>query len=236
MKIIIPPREMANQIVKLLKKQRPDAQYVKKVFQYVRESLDLKGGTVQTKKLPELMTEDELKRFYEAVWKGFNRSHMVMLKILLLTGIRNDELVNLTLQDVDLDQMRLRINQGKGGKDRYVLFPRNFRGELAQYISGQQEKGAVYLFETNRLNKYTTRWVREIAKKYARKAGINKRIYPHLFRHQFLTYLTSKGIVDAKIQLISGHKSRDSLSRYQDLSLADVDQEYWDVMEDFPIQ
>ena len=233
---IIPPKEMANQIVKLLKKQRPDAQYVKKVFQYVRESLDLKGGTVQTKKLPELMTEDELKRFYEAVWKGFNRSHMVMLKLLLFTGIRNDELVNLTLQDVDLDQMRLRINQGKGGKDRYVLFPRNFRGELAQYISGQQEKGAVYLFETNRLNKYTTRWVREIAKKYARKAGINKRIYPHLFRHQFLTYLTSKGVVDAKIQLISGHKSRDSLSRYQDLSLADVDQEYWDVMEDFPIQ
>ncbi|MDX2510949.1 MAG: tyrosine-type recombinase/integrase [Desulfobacterales bacterium] len=233
---IIPPKEMANQIVKLFKKQRPDAQYVKKVFQYVRESLDLKGGTVQTKKLPELMTEDELKRFYEAVWKGFNRSHMVMLKLLLFTGIRNDELVNLTLQDVDLDQMRLRINQGKGGKDRYVLFPRNFRGELAQYISGQQEKGAVYLFETNRLNKYTTRWVREIAKKYARKAGINKRIYPHLFRHQFLTYLTSKGIVDAKIQLISGHKSRDSLSRYQDLSLADVDQEYWDVMEDFPIQ
>lgn len=233
---IIPPKEMANQIVKLLKKQRPDAQYVKKVFQYVRESLDLKGGTVQTKKLPELMTEDELKRFYEAVWKGFNRSHMVMLKLLLFTGIRNDELVNLTLQDVDLDQMRLRINQGKGGKDRYVLFPRNFRGELAQYISGQQEKGAVYLFETNRLNKYTTRWVREIAKKYARKAGINKRIYPHLFRHQFLTYLTSKGIVDAKIQLISGHKSRDSLSRYQDLSLADVDQEYWNVMEDFPIQ
>ncbi len=233
---IIPPKEMANQIVKLLKKQRPDAQYVKKVFQYVRESLDLKGGTVQTKQLPELMTEDELKRFYEAVWKGFNRSHMVMLKLLLFTGIRNDELVNLTLQDVDLDQMRLRVNQGKGGKDRYVLFPRNFRGELAQYISGQQEKGAVYLFETNRLNKYTTRWVREIAKKYARKAGINKRIYPHLFRHQFLTYLTSKGIVDAKIQLISGHKSRDSLSRYQDLSLADVDQEYWDVMEDFPIQ
>ena len=124
---IIPPKEMANQIVKLLKKQRPDAQYVKKVFQYVRESLDLKGGTVQTKKLPELMTEDELKRFYETVWKGFNRSHMVMLKLLLFTGIRNDELVNLTLQDVDLDQMRLRINQGKGGKDRYVLFPRNFR-------------------------------------------------------------------------------------------------------------
>jgi integrase/recombinase XerD len=232
----IPPKQMANQITKLLRKQRPDANYVKKVFQYVRESLDLKGEADRSKKLPELMTEDELKRFYEAVWQGFNRSHMVMLKLMLFTGIRNDELVNITIKDVDLDQMRIRINQRKGDKDRYVLFPPYFRGELAQYISVQQEKGAAYLFESNRLTKYSTRWVREIVKKYARKAGINKRIHPHLFRHQLLTYLTSKGIVDAKIQLVSGHKSRDSLSIYQDLSLADVDKEYRKVMEDFPIQ
>ena len=122
------------------------------------------------------------------------------------------------------------------GKDRYVLFPAYFRGELAQYVSVQQEKRAVYLFESNRLKKFTTHWVREIVKKYAHKAGINKRIHPHLFRHQILTYLTSKGIVDAKIQLISGHKSRESLSIYQDLSLADVEKEYWEVMENFPIQ
>ena len=57
----------------------------------------------------------------------------------------------------------------------------------------------------NRRPPFTTRWIREIVKKYARKAGIEKRIHPHLFRHQILTYLTSKGIVDAKIQLISGH-------------------------------
>ena len=132
--------------------------------------------------------------------------------------------------------MKIRINQGKGDKDRYVLFPRYFRGELAQYVSVRQEKGAVYLFESNRLTKFTTRWIREIVKNYARKAGINKGIHPHIFRYQLLTYLTSKGIVDAKIQLISGHKSPDSLTIYKDLSLADVNKEYWEVMEDFPIQ
>ena len=68
------------------------------------------------------------------------------------------------------------------------------------------------------------------------RTDINKRIHPHLFRHQILTYLTGKGIVDAKIQLISGHKSRDSLSICQDLSLADINKEYWEVMKDFPIQ
>jgi integrase/recombinase XerD len=192
--------------------------------------------TVRTKQLPDLLTQDELKHFYTAVWNGFNRDHVVMLKLLLFTGIRNAELANINLDDVDLTQTRIRIDQGKGGKDRYVLFPPYFRGELAMYISIQKEKGAVYLFESNRMSKFTTRWIRGIVKKYAESAGITKRIYPHLFRHQILTYLTSKGIVDAKIQLISGHKNRESLSIYQDMSLADIEKEYWDAMKDFPIQ
>ena len=159
----------------------------------------------------------------------------IVLKLMLFTGIRNDELVNITIKDVDLDQMRIQINQWKGGKDRYVLFPPLLSwgvGSICQCPVG----GAVYLFESNRLTKFTTRWIREIVKNYARKAGINKGIHPHIFRYQLLTYLTSKGIVDAKIQLISGHKSPDSLSIYKDLSLADVNKEYWEVMEDFPIQ
>jgi integrase/recombinase XerD len=233
----ISPKEMAGQLVKLLRKQHPDPNYVKKIFLYVRQDLNLKGGTVRSKKrLPELMTENELNQFYKAVWQASNRAHMVMMKLILFTGIRNEELVNITIKDVDLDSMRIRINHGKGDKDRYVLFPPYFRGELAQYISIQKERNAVYLFESNRVHKFTTRWIREIVKNYARKAGITKRIHPHLFRHQILTYLTSKGIVDAKIQLISGHKNRESLSVYQDLSLADIEKEYWRVMKDFPIQ
>lgn len=232
----VSPKEMAGQLVKLLRKQHPDPNYVKKVFQYIRQNLDLIGGTVRSKRLPELMTENELNQFYKAVWQASNRAHMVMLKLILFTGIRNEELVNITIKDVDLDSMRIRINHGKGDKDRYVLFPQYFRGELAQYVSIQKEHNAVYLFESNRAHKFTTRWIREIVKNYARKAGITKRIHPHLFRHQILTYLTSKGIVDAKIQLISGHKNRESLSVYQDLSLADIEKEYWNVMKDFPIQ
>ena len=231
----IPPKQLADQLVKVIRKQQPDPNYLKKVFQYVRESLDLKGGNVRSKKLPDLMTEDELKRFYKAVWNASNPSHMVMLKLILYTGIRNEELVNITIKDVDLGSMKIRIH-GKGDKDRNVLFPNYFRGELSMYINIQQEKGSVYLFESNRRSKFTTRWIREIVKKYAIEAGITKRIHPHLFRHQILKYLTSKGIIDAKIQLISGHKSRESLSIYQDLSLSDIENEYLEAMKDFPIQ
>jgi integrase/recombinase XerD len=232
----IPPKEMSDRLVKILRKQRPDSNYLKKVFQHIRKTLDIKSTAVSSKTLPELMTNDELKRFYNAVWNLSNRSHLVMLKLMLFTGIRNDELSNITLKDVDLDKIKIRINQGKGKKDRYVLFPPYFRGEMAQYVSIQQKKGANYLFESNRMTKFSTRWIREIVKKYAHKAGINKRIHPHLFRHQILTYLTNKGIIDSKIQLISGHKNKKNLSIYQDLSLVDVEEEYWRAMKDFPIQ
>ena len=54
---------------------------------------------------------------------------------------------------------------------------------------------------------------------------------PHLFRHQMLTYLTSKGLTDAQIQLISGHESKKSLEVYQHLSLKSVDKAYQDAVQ-----
>jgi integrase/recombinase XerD len=230
----IPPKKMADQIVRLLRKQNPDPSYVKKVFQYVREDLGLRGGKASTKRLPELMTEEELSRFYKAVWQASNRMHVVMLKLILFTGIRNKELVSLKLKDVDLDGMRIGIELERK-KARQVLFPPFFHDELAEYVSIQRAKGAVYLFESNRKAKFTRRWIREIVKRYANKAGISKRIHPHLFRHQLLTFLTKKGIVDAKAQMISGHKYPGSMAIYKELNLSDIAQEYWDAMDDFPI-
>ncbi|MBF0227883.1 MAG: tyrosine-type recombinase/integrase [Desulfobacterales bacterium] len=210
--------------------------YVKEIFNFIRQELDLKGKNSKNKKLPNILTEDELIRFYEAVWNDSNRIHMIMIKVLLYTGIRNFELTNIKIEDMDLKSLKCRIDNGKGKKDRYVPLPLFFRGELNQYISIQKEKGSIYLFETNRKNKFTTRWIREIVKRYAIKAGINKKIHPHLFRHQLLTFLTQKGIIDSKVQLISGHKNRESLSIYQELSLGDVEEEYREAMKEFPVK
>ena len=63
------------------------------------------------------------------------------------------------------------------------------------------------------------------------KAGMSQPIHPHLFRHQMLTYLTTKGLSDAQIQLISGHESNKSLEVYQHLSLESVDKAYQDAVQ-----
>ena len=67
-------------------------------------------------------------------------------------------------------------------------FRKVFGGELAQYLERQQEHGATYLFESNRLQPFSTRRIWQIVKHYAVVAGIEKRVYPHLFRHQLITF------------------------------------------------
>jgi len=161
---------------------------------------------------------------------------MIMIKLLIFTGLRNAELARVRLQDMDLDHCQVHIVQGKRSKDRSVLFPSSFRGELGQYIHGQKERRAVFLFESNRLRPYSTRRIRQIVRQYAATAGIQKRVYPHLFRHQIITFLTRKGIISPKLQLLSGHAEENSLAIYRDLALADVSDEYEHAMRTFPLR
>jgi integrase/recombinase XerD len=231
----VPPKEMARQIAKKLRQQRPDYQYLKQVFFHVRRFLSVNPEKGE-KRLPELLTDEELTAFYEAVFSAYNYEHMVMIKLLIFTGVRNAELANIRLTDVDLQDLRIRIQQGKGSKDRYVPMPQSFRGELAQYIESQRQKKAKYLFESNRLKPYSTRRIRQIVKQYANQANIQKRVYPHLFRHQLITFLTKQGIVSPKIQLLSGHSQEKNLAIYRDMALSDVAEEYEQAMKSFPVQ
>jgi site-specific recombinase XerD len=74
------------------------------------------------------------------------------------------------------------------------------------------------------------------ADEYAAAAGIEKRVYPHLFQHQIITFLTRKGIISPKLQLLSGHAEEKSLAIYRDLALADVSADYEQAMRSFPVR
>lgn len=231
----MPPKAMAKKLVRVLRSQHPDAHYLKKVFQHTRALLDV-GSALPAKRLPELLTDVELVAFYDTIWRAQQLTHVVLLKLLLFTGMRNAELVHLRVIDVDLQTGHVRVTQGKGSKDRYVLFPTSFRGELAQYIERQRHQQATYLFESNRHRPYSTRRLRQLVKQYAVAAGIRKRVYPHLFRHQLITYLTKQGIISPKLQLLSGHTAEQSLAVYRELALSDVAAEYEAAMQRFPVR
>ena len=100
----------------------------------------------------------------------------------------------------------------------------------------QRTQRAQYLVELMRHRPYSTRRLQQLVKQYALAAGITKRVYPHLFRHQLLTYLTRQGIISPKLQLLSGHTAEQSLTVYRALVLSDVAAEYEAAMRVFPVR
>jgi integrase/recombinase XerD len=227
-------RKMAGKIAKLLKAQNPNYDYIRDLFKFVRQELDIKV-TATTKRLPYVPTENEIKQLYATIWESHEAKHMLIVKVLLYTGARVSELVNIEINDIDLDSCQIRINKGKGNKDRIVPFSPNFREILALHIKQYKEQNRKYLFESSFHKNYSGRGIRKILEKYTKLAGIQHAISPHKLRHFLFTWLKKHGIDDALIQPYSGHESRQSLEIYSKLSLADAQDKYNDVIKEFPV-
>ncbi len=106
---------------------------------------------------------------------------------------------------------------------------------MVLFASSEQDKGAAYLFESNRKKPFTTRGIRKILADYATKAGMEQSISPHKLRHFLFTWLKKQGIDDALIQPYSGHKTRQSLEIYSRLSLSEAQEVYNGTIDKFPI-
>ncbi len=229
-----PARRKARQLAKHLRSERPDYAYLKQVFRHLREELGVQVDRAP-KKLPYVPTEREIRSFYEAVWNARRSRDVVMIKTLLYTGVRVSELVRIRLGDVDLDGCRIRIEQGKGKKDRYVPFPASFKETLALHIDSQRRPASTHLFESSWKKPYSDRGVRKILARYAQAAGIEGPISPHPLRDFLFTWLKTQGIDDALIQPYSGHASRQSLEIYSRIALADAPQAYDDAIGRYPV-
>ena len=129
-----------------------------------------------------------------------------IMEVFYSTGIRVAELCHLTVHDVDLLNGYLRINSGKGCKDRVVPLGKKARKYLAEYMrhvrgfftrSNRDERA---LFVSNRQRGFTTTRVNQIVRHYARLAGIRKRVSPHVFRHTCATHMLEGGADISMVQ------------------------------------
>ena len=224
----VSPNEKAKsalvaQLVRIARKARLGYDDFLYISQQARKKLGLRRGRKE-RRLPQLLADADLKRFFRAIQDCGDVQHEILLKLLFYTAVRVSELVHIEVGDVDLEACKIFINRGKGAKDRYILFPASFRLVLKSHLKATPRNR--YLFETRRFGPFTTRRIQQIVQDYREKAGLSQPVHPHLFRHQMLTYLTAKGLTDAQIQLISGHESKKSLEVYQHLSLESVDKAY----------
>ena len=231
----MPVKEKAKQLIKLLKPENPDYNYLREVFRQIRKELDVQVNTGSPKRLPQVPTEEEISKDYEAVWKSRNMQHVVMIKTLLYTGVRVTELIHIKLSDIDFDRCQMRINEGKGKKDRIVPYPTSFREILAIHVDNSKKNKQTYLFESSWKKPYTDRGIRKILAQYTQKSGIEHSISPHKLRHFLFTWMKKQGVDDALLQPYSGHESRQSLEIYSKLSLNDAQPVYDSKIKDFPV-
>ncbi len=218
---------LIGQIVRLVRRGGLDYEARRYVSKRVRQACELQPAK-KGRKLPKVLNAADFKKFYEAVDKADDAQHSLLMRLLFFTGVRVSELCNMLVADVDLEACKIRINQGKGAKDRYVLFGKSFGTALRTHIAAHGSNR--YLFQTRRNSKYTPRRIQQIVKLYAEKAGV--KATPHTLRHQAITWLTRhSGLADAELQLITGHARRETLAIYQHVALdGDLEQRYQDAM------
>jgi len=142
-----------------------------------------------------------------------NLKHRAILTTLYAAGLRVSELCQLQVTDIDSARMVLRVRQGKGQQDRYVMLSPKLLPLLRQYW--HQDKPQPWLFPGDpRTRPITTKAVYLVCRRAGQAAHLPKLIHPHLLRHAFATHLLEAGIDLRRIQLLLGHRSLRTTSRY----------------------
>lgn len=196
---------------------------VKRFFEYLEASSYILVNPAEYIKEPKkehrlprvILTEDEVRKIFDqpnlsTMWGIRDRT---VLEVFYSTGIRLEELVNLTIFDCDLQGGMLRVNKGKFAKDRVVPLGRHAVRFLKEYITHvrphytRNNKTIRYLF-VSQIGTPLSKQVVEIkVRTYAKKAGIKKKVTPHVFRHTFATELVKNGADITAVQKMLGHST-----------------------------
>jgi len=176
------------------------------------------------KKLSKVGEFEEILKLLDAPLKFEKNKNVAIrnkaiLETLFSTGARISELVNIKLTDVD-NNGRIFI-KGKGKKERFVYLTPRAQKYLKEYLKIRENSDSPYLFipfkgkNVNlKAKKISTNYLEDRIKKYRELLGLNVPITPHGFRRAFATYLAEKGASVAAIQILLGHESLDTTTRY----------------------
>jgi len=170
------------------------------------------------KKLPVVLSRNE-------VWKIINAAHHPKHRLVLMTtysaGLRAAEVVNLTIDHIDSSRMMIRVEQGKGNKDRYTLLSTKLLEELRLYW--KVVRPVKWLFPGRMPHeRMSVGCAQRIFYKAKKKAGIKRGGGIHTLRHCFATHLLEDGCDIRKIQMLLGHQSLKTTSVYLHVAKKDL--------------
>ena len=169
-------------------------------------------------KLPVVLGPEEVLHFLNCVG---STKHRAILTICYAAGLRISEAICLKPTDIDRQRMVIRVEQGKGQKDRYVMLSPKLLETLRNYWRAVRPKGC--LFEGDVAGQPINRSSVELACQKARRiSGIRKPITPHSMRHGFAVHLLESGTDIRTIQLLLGHRSLATTARYLRIATSKV--------------
>jgi len=163
----------------------------------------------QEKKLPDVLSKQEVKMILES---AENLKHKTIIALIYSCGIRRSEIVNLQIKELDFSRMLIKIIAAKGKKDRYVQLSPGLLPLLEDYLKKYEPKQFLFNGQTNL--QYTGSSILKMLQKIAKKAGIKKRVYPHILRHSFATHHLEQGTDLRYIQEWLGHESSKTTEVY----------------------
>lgn len=189
------------------------------------------NGLKKEKKLPEYFKYNEYVDLLNSIDTSTNLGvrNKCIFEVLLSTGCRVNELINIKLSDIDIKSKEIRV-LGKGNKERIVYLGSYAIDSLNDYLDIRNDilknKNNEYLFLNHLGNKLTTRGIREIIDNILKKTCTNLKITPHTFRHSFATMLLSEGCDLKSVQELLGHVSLSTTSIYTHISNEELKRVY----------
>ena len=160
------------------------------------------------KTLPTFLSKEEIERLLESI---SNKRDLAIVRMLYASGLRVSELVHLDKGDIEGNMVR--VNLGKGKKDRITYVDDGTLELIKEYLNERPDKNPS-LFVNRRGKRLTERSIENIIKKHVKRAGIKKKVTPHTLRHTFATHMLQNNANIVVIQKLLGHANLSTTQIY----------------------
>jgi integrase/recombinase XerD len=172
------------------------------------------------RKLPVVLSAEEVTNLLNAI---SSLKYKAALSVAYGAGLRASEVANLKVTDIDSQRMLIRVDQGKGRKDRHTMLSPTLLTLLRNWWRAAQAEGKMlkggWLFPgQDPVNPITSRHLNRVCHAAVKLAGIEKRVSMHTFRHSFATHLLEQGVDIRVIQVLLGHKKLETTALYSQVA------------------
>jgi len=211
-------RQIENYIAEMRKKKysfshiRNTSVILEKFSKFLKRPIKL--GRMRRPKpiVKEILTEGEVARILGACK---NKREKAIVSILAYSGIRNREFCSLRVKDIDLEKGIIRIFDGKGEKERLAYITQDCQKIITDYLNEYARDKDQFLITTLARGEQYNGWaLRKRVKVVTGRVKIDKRIYPHLFRHSLASHLVSKNCSLLTLMNLLGHSSLNTTQIY----------------------